>query len=90
MNSIKVFYAVVDGDDAAVWCASPSPSPCAADLRSPRPVHSATFVTAKHERIPYPLAVIQRLAGLLQASTLVYPFAKRKFGELDIGFLERL
>ncbi|BGO93975.1 hypothetical protein NBRC10512_005218 [Rhodotorula toruloides] len=69
MNSVKVFYAVVENDNAAVC---------------------ATFVSAKHERIPYPLSVIQRLTSLLQASTLVYPFAKRKFGELDIGFLERL
>ncbi|BGP31909.1 hypothetical protein JCM10296v2_003688 [Rhodotorula toruloides] len=69
MNSVKVFYAVVENDNAAVC---------------------ATFVSAKHERIPYPLSIIQRLTSLLQASTLVYPFAKRKFGELDIGFLERL
>ncbi|GEM07376.1 hypothetical protein Rt10032_c03g1393 [Rhodotorula toruloides] len=69
MNTVKVFYAVVESDDAAVC---------------------STFVSAKHERIPYPLPVIERLTSLLQASTLVYPFAKRKFGELDIGFLERL
>lgn len=51
---------------------------------------SAHFLHAKHERIPYPAPVLSRLTELLQASTLVYPPAKRKFGELAVGFLERI
>ncbi|GJN89278.1 hypothetical protein Rhopal_002257-T1 [Rhodotorula paludigena] len=50
----------------------------------------AHFLHAKHERIPYPAPVLSRLTELLQASTLVYPPAKRKFGELAVGFLERI
>ncbi|GAA6050151.1 hypothetical protein JCM3770_000426 [Rhodotorula araucariae] len=48
------------------------------------------FTTAKSERVAYPRAVLDRVAELLQASTLVYPPAKRRFGDLAVGFLERI
>lgn len=38
----------------------------------------------------YPRAVLDRVDELLRASTLVYPPAKRRFGELAVGFLERI
>lgn len=38
----------------------------------------------------YPRRVVDQLSEVLRASTLVYPEAKRRFGELDVGFLERL
>ncbi|GAA5851319.1 hypothetical protein JCM8547_004205 [Rhodosporidiobolus lusitaniae] len=69
MNAVKVFYAVVSGDD------------------DPR---CASFLEVKTERIPYPRAVIQRVADLLRASSLVYPSSKRKWTTLDVGFLERI
>ncbi|BGP39930.1 hypothetical protein JCM10450v2_003909 [Rhodotorula kratochvilovae] len=48
------------------------------------------FTTNKSERVAYPRAVLERVAELLQASTLVYPSAKRRFGDLAVGFLERI
>ncbi|GAA6002356.1 hypothetical protein JCM10207_001079 [Rhodosporidiobolus poonsookiae] len=44
------------------------------------------------ERIAYPAPVLARVKDLLQASTAVYPLAKRKWiqGNLDVGFLERI
>ncbi|GAA5916667.1 hypothetical protein JCM6882_002260 [Rhodosporidiobolus microsporus] len=50
----------------------------------------ADFLSQKAERVPYPRAVVARVADLLRASTLVYPPAKRRFGEFDVGFLERI
>ncbi|GAA5977640.1 hypothetical protein JCM11641_006885 [Rhodosporidiobolus odoratus] len=48
------------------------------------------FLEAKSERIPYPRSVLGKVQDLLGASTLVYPPAKRKWGNLEVGFLERL
>ncbi|GAA5893750.1 hypothetical protein JCM5296_001124 [Sporobolomyces johnsonii] len=51
---------------------------------------SRDFLENKTERMAYPRAVLDRLVKVLQASTLVYPPAKRKFGDLEVGFLERI
>ncbi|BGP16007.1 hypothetical protein JCM10213v2_004000 [Rhodosporidiobolus nylandii] len=69
MNAVKIFYAIVAGDD------------------DPR---CTDFLEAKSERIPYPRAIIDRVADMLRASTLVYPTSKRKWATLDVGFLERI
>ncbi|GAA6027295.1 hypothetical protein JCM8097_002568 [Rhodosporidiobolus ruineniae] len=58
-----------------------------ADDTDPR---CADFLTVKSERLAYPAAVLDRLTELLRASTLVYPFAKRRFNQLEVGFLERI
>jgi len=34
--------------------------------------------------------VLERVDKLLRASTLVYPPSKRRFGDLAVGFLERI
>ncbi|GAA6062829.1 hypothetical protein JCM10212_002467 [Sporobolomyces blumeae] len=49
-----------------------------------------SFLEHKTETVTYPRNVVDRLANLLRASSLVYPLAKRKFGDLDAGFLERI
>ncbi|GAA5942903.1 hypothetical protein JCM3775_001223 [Rhodotorula graminis] len=48
------------------------------------------FTQAKNERVAYPRAVLDRVDELLRASTLVYPPSKRRFGDLAVGFLERI
>ena len=42
------------------------------------------------ERLAYPRGVVDRLGALLRASSLVYPGPKRRWGEMDAGFLERI
>ncbi|GAA5837062.1 hypothetical protein JCM5353_002481 [Sporobolomyces roseus] len=69
MNAVKVFYAVVLGDD------------------DPR---CQEFLENKTETVTYPRTIVDRLTKLLEASTLVYPSAKRRFGDLETGFLERI
>ncbi|GAA5981760.1 hypothetical protein JCM10908_004598 [Rhodotorula pacifica] len=66
INTVKVFYAIVNGQDDPRWQAS------------------------KHERMTYPRRVVDQLAEVLQASSRVYPELKRRFGDLDVGFLHRL
>lgn len=54
---------------------------------------SREFIDSPHsppERIAYPLAVTERLAGLLRASSAVFPVGKRTWGTMDAGFLERI
>ncbi|GAA5824228.1 hypothetical protein JCM11251_001576 [Rhodosporidiobolus azoricus] len=46
--------------------------------------------TQSTETVSYPANVVGRLVDLLKASTEVYPAAKRRFGEMDVGFLERI
>ncbi|GAA5918203.1 hypothetical protein JCM1841_005299 [Sporobolomyces salmonicolor] len=53
-------------------------------------VFYAVVLDENDQRMTYPRAVIDRLVKVLQASTLVYPPAKRKFGDLEVGFLERI
>ncbi|GAA5858087.1 hypothetical protein JCM9279_002115 [Rhodotorula babjevae] len=48
------------------------------------------FIQAKNERVAYPRSVLERVDELLRASTLVYPPSKRRFGDLAVGFLERI
>ncbi|GAA5909960.1 hypothetical protein JCM8208_006398 [Rhodotorula glutinis] len=48
------------------------------------------FTQAKNERVAYPRVVLDRVDELLRASTLVYPPSKRRFGDLAVGFLERI
>ncbi|CEQ39153.1 SPOSA6832_00629 [Sporobolomyces salmonicolor] len=81
MNVVKVFYAVVLDENDRRW---QIPLSIAALL----PLRD--FLENKTERMTYPRAVIDRLVKVLQASTLVYPPAKRKFGDLEVGFLERI
>ncbi|GAA5861556.1 hypothetical protein JCM3774_002625 [Rhodotorula dairenensis] len=50
----------------------------------------APFEAAKHERMAYPRRIVDQLSEVLRASTRVYPEANRRFGELHVGFLERL
>lgn len=38
----------------------------------------------------YPRQIVDQLSEVLHASTQVYPEAKRRFGELQMGFLERI
>jgi hypothetical protein len=38
----------------------------------------------------YPRRIVDQLSEVLQASTQVYPEAKRRFGDLQMGFLERI
>ncbi|GAA5855908.1 hypothetical protein JCM3766R1_000059, partial [Sporobolomyces carnicolor] len=52
--------------------------------------HYRSFVENKTEIVSYPLSVVQQLAKLLEASSLVYPPAKRRFGSFQTGFLERI
>lgn len=52
--------------------------------------HSAPFEAAKHERMAYPRPIVDQLSEVLQASTQVYAEAKRQFGDLQMGFLERI
>ena len=42
------------------------------------------------ERLAYPAEIAEKLGALLRASSLVYPRAKRRWGEMDAGFLERI
>ena len=42
------------------------------------------------ERIAYPLEVTTRLTRLLKASTTLYPVGKRVWGDMEVGFLERI
>ncbi|KDE02411.1 hypothetical protein MVLG_07024 [Microbotryum lychnidis-dioicae p1A1 Lamole] len=42
------------------------------------------------ERTQYPSSVITRLTDLLRASSSIYPSDKRHWGQLEVGFLERL
>ncbi|SCV74265.1 BQ2448_6697 [Microbotryum intermedium] len=42
------------------------------------------------ERTQYPLSIITRLTELLRASSSIYPSDKRRWGQLEVGFLERL
>lgn len=51
------------------------------------------FINSSHstsERITYPLNVVNRVKDLLKASREVYPLGKRTWGEMDVGFLERI
>ncbi|GAA5878827.1 hypothetical protein JCM16303_007198 [Sporobolomyces ruberrimus] len=48
------------------------------------------FIENKTETVTYPLSVVEQLKKLLEASTLVYPLAKRRFGNFETGFLERI
>ncbi|KAL8292696.1 hypothetical protein RQP46_001308 [Phenoliferia psychrophenolica] len=51
------------------------------------------FMDAPHstpEHVAYPQDVVERLERLLRASTAVYPEAKRMWGAMQAGFLERL
>ncbi|GAA5928185.1 putative polyadenylation protein [Sporobolomyces koalae] len=62
-----------------------------ADLsRDPEQVQSHDLDEYKTETMTYPRAIVDRLMRLLEASTLVYPPAKRIFGDLQVGFLERI
>jgi hypothetical protein len=51
---------------------------------------SQDFIENKTETVTYPLSVVEQLKKLLEASTLVYPLAKRRFGNFETGFLERI
>lgn len=51
---------------------------------------SRDFIENKTETVTYPLSVVDQLTKLLQASSLVYPPAKRRFGTFETGFLERI
>ncbi|GAA5966092.1 hypothetical protein JCM3765_002602 [Sporobolomyces pararoseus] len=48
------------------------------------------FIENKTETVTYPLSVVEQLTNLLEASSLVYPPAKRRFGTFETGFLERI
>ncbi|GAA5910815.1 putative polyadenylation protein [Sporobolomyces salmoneus] len=52
--------------------------------------HYHDFIENKTETVSYPLAIVEQLSKLLEASSLVYPPAKRRFGTFETGFLERI
>ncbi|GAA6020961.1 hypothetical protein JCM11491_001565 [Sporobolomyces phaffii] len=59
-------------------------------VSGPEDSHYRDFVENKTETVTYPLSVVEQVAKLLEASTLVYPPAKRRFGTFETGFLERI
>ncbi|GAA5981830.1 hypothetical protein JCM5350_005740 [Sporobolomyces pararoseus] len=59
-------------------------------VSSPEDLQYRDFVENKTETVTYPLSVVDQLTKLLQASSLVYPLAKRRFGTFETGFLERI
>lgn len=57
------------------------------------PFHRQDFINSEHstsERITYPLDVVTRVQELLKASREVYPLGKRVWGDMEVGFLERI
>ncbi|KAM0752034.1 hypothetical protein T439DRAFT_324129 [Meredithblackwellia eburnea MCA 4105] len=75
MNVVKIFYLVVG------------------DGRNGGGNAYREFTDSPHstpEVMIYPSEVIRRLTDLLKASTSIFPVDKRKWGEMDAGFLERL